>query len=164
MKKILVTGSNGLLGQKLVHALSGRKDVQLIATSSGTNRILKKEGYTYESLDITDRTEVEAVLTKYHPDVVINTAAMTNVDACETAKEACWALNVTAVQHLVEVLEKINQATHFIQLSTDFIFDGNKGSEYLETDQPNPQSYFALSKYESEKIVFLCLFFFVFFC
>ena len=132
MKKILITGSNGLLGQKLVYALIKRKDVQVIATSLGANRLLKQEGYIYESLDITNRSEVETVIKKYQPDVIINTAAMTNVDACETKREV---------------------KTLFIHLSTDFIFDGKKGSEYVETDKPDPQSYYARSKYESEKVL-----------
>lgn len=154
MKKILITGSNGLLGQKLVYALRTRKDMQVIATSVGPNRLTQKEGYTYESLDITNKAEVQSILKKYQPDVVINTAAMTNVDACESKREECWALNVTAVQHLVDAItEEEKKNTHLIHLSTDFIFDGDKGSEYVETDKPNPQSYYALSKYESEKIL-----------
>lgn len=156
MKKILITGSNGLLGQKLVYALLKRKDVQVIATSLGENRLLNKEGYIYESLDITKKSEVETVFHKYHPDVIINTAAMTNVDACETKREECWLLNVTAVQNIVDVISQLpslKALTHLLHISTDFIFDGEKGSEYVETDIPNPQSYYALSKYESEKVV-----------
>ena len=154
MKKILVTGSNGLLGQKLVYALKVRKDVQLIATSTGANRIVDTKGYIYETLDITNKSEVNAIVKKYSPDVIINTAAMTNVDACESKREECWALNVTAVQHLVDVIEQEQaKKIHLIHLSTDFIFDGDKGSEYVETDTPNPQSYYALSKHESEKIL-----------
>ena len=153
MKKILITGSNGLLGQKLVYALLKRKDVQVIATSSGANRLITKEGYTYESLDITKKSEVESVFKKYQPDVIINTAAMTNVDACETKRDECWAINVTAVQNIVEVISANKNTCHLIHLSTDFIFDGEKGSEYIETDIPNPQSYYALSKFESEKVL-----------
>ena len=153
MKKIVVTGSNGLLGQKLVYALKERKDVELIATSTGPNRMVDTNGYRYESLDITNKTEVTAIVKKYLPDVIINTAAMTNVDACESKKEECWALNVTAVQYLVDAIAQENPKTHLIHLSTDFIFDGDKGSEYVETDTPNPQSYYALSKNESEKIL-----------
>lgn len=154
MKKIVVTGSNGLLGQKLVYALKERRDVQLIATSTGANRIVDTKGYIYETLDITNKSEVNAIVKKYSPDVIINTAAMTNVDTCESKREECWALNVTAVQHLVDAIERENaNKTQLIHLSTDFIFDGDKGSEYVETDTPNPQSYYALSKNESEKIV-----------
>lgn len=160
MKKILITGSNGLLGQKLVYNLIKRSDVQVIATSFGENRLVKKEDYTYESLDITNKEEVEKIFTKYKPDIVINTAAMTNVDACETKRDECWALNVTAVQNIIDAIALIasfnegkETSPHLIHLSTDFIFDGEKGSEYLETDVPNPQSYYAQSKFESEKIV-----------
>ena len=153
MKKIFITGSNGLLGQKLVYSLKNRKDIQAIATSVGENRLINREGYTYESLDITNKTEVAAVIKKFLPDVIINTAAMTNVDACETKRDECWALNVTAVQNIVDAIVSYSPTTHLIHLSTDFIFDGEKGSEYVETDKANPSSYYALSKYESEKVV-----------
>jgi len=153
MKKILITGSNGLLGQKLVYSLKNRKDIQAIATSVGENRLINNDGYIYESLDITNKTEVEAVIKKFLPDVIINTAAMTNVDACETKREECWALNVIAVQNIVDAIVSYSPTTHLIHLSTDFIFDGEKGSEYVETDNANPASYYALSKYESEKVV-----------
>lgn len=153
MKKILITGSNGLLGQKLVYALLKHNDITVIATSVGDNRLIKKEGYIYEPLDITDKAEVERVLLKHQPHTVINTAAMTNVDACETKRDGCWAINVTAVQHFVDVITNEKLDTHFIHLSTDFVFDGTKGSEYDETDIPNPLSYYALSKYESEKVL-----------
>jgi dTDP-4-dehydrorhamnose reductase len=155
MKKILVTGANGLLGQKLVYALAGRNDAELIATSKGESRILKKDGYVYEPFDISDRADVGRVLSKYKPDVVINTAAMTNVDACEKEKDQCWMLNVTAVKYMIEVLEGMQSADykpHFIHLSTDFIFNGENGP-YREVDEPNPVSYYGMSKYEAEKAV-----------
>jgi dTDP-4-dehydrorhamnose reductase len=153
MKKILITGSNGLLGQKLVYALVNRQDIQTIATSVGANRLLKTEGYIYEPLDITSKPQVEKIIATYRPDVIINTAAMTNVDACETKREECWALNVTAVQNIVDAIENFSPATHLIHLSTDFIFDGEKGDEYTEDDTPNPLSYYALSKWEAEKVL-----------
>ncbi|MCE3280732.1 MAG: dTDP-4-dehydrorhamnose reductase [Bacteroidetes bacterium] len=154
MKTILITGSNGLLGQKIVYTLLSRKDVKIIATSVGENRLVKRDGYIYESLDITSKDEVRKVLGKFSPDVVINTAAMTNVDLCESKKEECWALNVEAVQNLVDVITEMTDSNiHLIHLSTDFIFDGEKGSPYIETDVPNPLSYYALSKYESEKVL-----------
>ena len=155
MKQILITGSNGLLGQKLVSALLNKNTFQIIATSKGENRINQNGGFTYQSLDITNKQEVDAIISKYTPDIIINTAAMTNVDACETQKEECWKLNVTAVEYLVSAIEKFTPNTHFIQLSTDFIFDGEKGSEYTEEDAPNPLSYYALSKWEAEKRVMI---------
>ena len=163
--KILVTGSNGLLGQKIIYGLLGdplcllpdeiRKQVgsgvDIIATGKGENRIHRKDGYLYEAADITSKAEIEQLISKHKPNVVINTAAMTNVDACETKREECWAANVTAMQYMVDALEKIG--SHLVHVSTDFVFDGMKGSEYVETDTPNPLHYYALSKLEGEKIV-----------
>ncbi len=157
MKKILVTGSNGLLGQKLVYRLKDRRDIQLIATSKGENRINDKQGYIYKALDITIKNEVEKVISDYLPDIIINTAAMTNVDACELHKEACRKLNVDAVSYLLEAVKKkelnnSNYKCHFIHLSTDFIFDGANGP-YDENAQPNPLSFYGQSKLDAEKLV-----------
>lgn len=149
-KKIVVTGSNGLLGQKLVAQLAGSATFELIATSRGVNRISTITGFTYEPMDITSEEDVMRVFNKYQPDVVINTAAMTNVDACESDKEGCWLLNVTSVEHLIMASEKHN--THFIHLSTDFIFDGKDGP-YREIDEPNPLSYYGESKLASELLL-----------
>jgi dTDP-4-dehydrorhamnose reductase len=155
--KILITGSNGLLGQKLVYKLRGVTGITCIATARGDNRLVKQDGYLYETLDITDKDNVEAVFSKHMPDVVINTAAMTNVDACETEKEACWLLNVTAVDNQIKTLETLQKSSddyrpHFIHLSTDFIFDGSHGP-LDEHEIPNPLSYYAESKLAAEKLV-----------
>jgi dTDP-4-dehydrorhamnose reductase len=155
--KILITGSNGLLGQKLVYKLREKKSVECIATARGENRLVQKSGYTYLSLDITDKKNVTDVFSKVRPDVIINTAAMTNVDACETDKENAWLMNATAVKHQIEVLKDLQHADknykpHFIHLSTDFIFDGTHGP-LDENEKPNPLSYYAETKLEAEKIV-----------
>jgi dTDP-4-dehydrorhamnose reductase len=149
-KKILITGSNGLLGQKLVYALRQRKDATLIATSRGENRLKENTGYVYEPLDITDKAQVQNIISKYQPDCIINTAAMTNVDACETKREECRLINVAGVENILASIKKTQ--TQFIHLSTDFVFDGNNGP-YSEDDTPNPLSYYAQSKYDSEKVV-----------
>src|SRR3954471_490994 len=99
MQKILITGSNGLLGQKLLYKLKNKSGVELIATARGENRLVDKAGYVYEPLDITDRGNVNAVFTKYKPDVIINTAAMTNVDACETDRDGALLMNATSVKY-----------------------------------------------------------------
>lgn len=155
--KIVVTGSNGLLGQKLVYKLRNRTDITCVATARGENRLLQKKGYVYDEMDITNAEEVKKVLAKHKPDAVIHTAAMTNVDACETDKEACVAMNVNAVQYIVDALQELqkNNAGYkpqLIHLSTDFIFDGTHGP-LTEEEKPNPLSYYAWSKLEAEKIV-----------
>jgi dTDP-4-dehydrorhamnose reductase len=148
MKTILVTGSNGLLGQKIIYALRNRSDVKCISTSRGENRMREKSGYIYESLDITDAKAVEELFLKYRPDSVINTAAMTNVDACETNRDDAWKMNVTAVDYLIDACKKID--AHLVHLSTDFVFDGRNGP-YVETDEANPLSFYGHTKYEAEK-------------
>jgi len=148
--KILITGSNGLLGQKLLHKLRVDNTVELIATSRGENRVSEQSNYKYIALDITDKQEVEQVILAEKPDVVINTAAMTNVDLCEAEKENCDALNVSAVQYLADACQQIE--AHLIHISTDFIFDGEDGP-YREEDEPNPLSYYGISKLKSEQLL-----------
>ncbi|PJB14956.1 MAG: NAD(P)-dependent oxidoreductase [Flavobacteriales bacterium CG_4_9_14_3_um_filter_32_8] len=148
--KILITGSNGLLGQKLVKLLVNKFNIKFLATSTGENRIKSIIGFDYVSLDITNKTQVEQVFNQFKPNVVINTAAMTNVDACEDQKEQCWNLNVNAIKNLIEASEK--HQTHLIHLSTDFVFDGENGP-YKEEDKPNPLSYYGQSKHEAEKLL-----------
>ena len=148
--KVLITGSNGLLGQKLLHKLRVDEGVNLVATSKGENRISEKNGYTYFDLDITNKNAVTQLIASEKPQVVFNTAAMTNIDLCEEKKEACDSLNVNAVQYLSVACQQID--AHLIHISTDFIFDGEDGP-YKEEDKPNPLSYYGLSKLKSENIV-----------
>src|ERR1035441_4943654 len=107
-KTILITGSNGMTGQKLIYELLKHKDINIIATSIGANRTREKNGYIYESLDITNHDEVVNIFDKHKPDAVINTAAFTNVDGCEKDHKACDKLNVEAVSYLINECEKYN--------------------------------------------------------
>ena len=150
MIKVVVTGSNGLLGQSLINLLLKEKEVyQVIGFSRGENRS-GRDDFSYVSIDITDRENLKDTLLKIQPNFIINTAAMTQVDDCEVNKEACDLLNVTVVKWLEQVSDEIN--AHLIHLSTDFIFDGLKGN-YKETDTPNPLSYYGFSKLKSENIL-----------
>lgn len=149
MTKILITGANGLLGQKLVALYNDHSDVHVIATGKGTDRN-PTGSHAYDCMDITSKKEVENILLKHKPDVVINTAAMTHVDECELNTEDCWKLNVDAVQYLIESCEQTD--SFLIQLSTDFIFDGESGP-YKEDDLPNPLSKYAESKLAAEKLL-----------
>ena len=147
--KILITGSNGLLGQKLV-AYIEEKGYDYVATSKGENRNSKCPVERYRSMDITVEQQVESVLTEEKPTHVIHTAALTNVDLCETDPELCERMNVTATSYLINACNKIK--AHFQLLSTDFIFDGKKGN-YKEDDEPNPLSEYATSKLKAENLV-----------
>lgn len=148
--RVLITGSNGLLGQKLVAALRVRNDMELLATSRGPDRTPEREGFQYSELDCTNVDMVDRVFDGFRPDAVIHTAAMTNVDACELDPRACQLQNVTAVGSLVQASRR--SQSHFIHLSTDFVFNGSNGP-YSEDDVPDPLSVYGRSKMESEKVV-----------
>lgn len=150
MKTVLVTGSNGLLGQKITAAILAGKQFNLVATSKGENRFKSTHGYEYAEMDISDPVQVRAVLGQYKPDAIIHTAALTNVDKCETEKEIAYALNVEAVKTLIKVCEEYN--IQLVHLSTDFIFDGAHGP-YDELGIPNPLSYYGETKFEAEEII-----------
>lgn len=149
--KILITGANGLLGQKLVSLIGSKSEHELIATSRGASRLVNlADKDTYASMDITSRDEVEHTIETFRPEVIIHTAAMTQVDDCEKEKEACWLQNVTAVEILVGAAKKHN--CRLVHVSTDFIFDGEDGP-YDEEAKPNPVSYYGESKLAAEKVV-----------
>jgi dTDP-4-dehydrorhamnose reductase len=148
-KTVLVTGSNGLLGQKLSDLYLQLPDIRFIATGTGPNRHPSQE-LEYCSLDILNPEETREVLERYRPNVVIHTAAMTNVDACETQQEACMALNVHAVARLAQLSAELEYK--LIHLSTDFIFPGTHPM-YTEDETPEPLSFYGMSKWEGEKAV-----------
>ncbi len=150
MKRILVTGSNGLLGQTLTELINSSERAELIATSKGANRFPVDVGYTYLDLDITNRNQLKKAITNINPDGIINTAAITNVDICHTNHSLCQSVNVEAVRYLVEISEKHH--IHLIHLSTDFVFDGIDGP-YAEDAKPNPISFYGESKYKAEQII-----------
>jgi dTDP-4-dehydrorhamnose reductase len=147
--KILITGSNGLLGQKLVAYLH-KKGIDFLATSKGENRNPDCPIEKYYSLDISVQSEITDLFDSYKPTHVIHTAAITNVDACELNPDLCYLVNVQATQFLVDA--SIEHKAHFQLLSTDFIFDGLKGN-YNEEDTPGPLSHYAHSKVNAERIL-----------
>ena len=147
--KILVTGSNGLLGQKL-SALLLEKGIPFLATGVGENRNPSLPSDLYRTMDVTSKPSIHDVFLDFQPTHVIHGAAMTNVDACETDREGCWTLNVTATELLVEICSDKN--IHLTHVSTDFIFDGKNGP-YREEDQPNPLSFYGESKLKAEEVV-----------
>ncbi|PJJ54832.1 SDR family oxidoreductase [Hymenobacter chitinivorans] len=150
-KRILVTGSNGLLGQKLVALLRQQPGVELIASSRGANKLADLyPDLRFVPLDVTDRAQVQQVLRAEHPTHLIHTAAMTNVDECELNREPCWLQNVTAVEHLVEACEQLG--IHLTHVSTDFVFSGAAGP-LAEEATPGPVNFYGESKLAAEKAV-----------
>ncbi|MHA7130997.1 SDR family oxidoreductase [Algoriphagus namhaensis] len=146
-EKILITGANGLLGQKLVDQLSDHPYFELVATGRGECRLPGK-GFRYISLDITEGEAVQQVIAEERPDVVIHGAAMTQVDDCEKNQEACYRANVIATDHLIAGAKLVG--ARFIFVSTDFIFSGEKGP-LTEEEEPGPVNYYGETKLISEQ-------------
>lgn len=144
--RILITGSNGLLGQKIVGQLA-KTSINFLATSKGVNRNPSCSDVNYHQMDISNALEIERVFSTFLPTHIIHTAAMTNVDHCEQQPDECNRINFEAVQLLFHAAQKIN--AHFQLLSTDFVFDGEEGN-YKEEDQVNPLSLYAQSKVNAE--------------
>lgn len=149
-QKVLITGSNGLLGQHLVKLFCEDENYEVIATSRGHNRLRNKDGYSYVAMDVTDKDEAIEIITLERPDFIIHAAAMTQVDDCEQQQDECWKQNVVATSNLIAASRKVNAS--FLFLSTDFIFDGEDGP-YREDDWANPVSYYGESKLAAETLV-----------
>lgn len=149
-KRVLVTGSNGLLGQKLTELYRKNPEIEYFASSRGDNRYPSSEAYTYIPMDIGQEDNVRHVIRDIKPDTIIHTAAQTQVDLCESEREECDLLNTEALRFISDAILPFK--SHFIHLSTDFIFDGTNGP-YKEADSPNPLSYYGWSKLKAEKIV-----------
>jgi dTDP-4-dehydrorhamnose reductase len=139
--KILITGSSGMLGTDLVDLLkSGR-------SSSGPNPDIIEA--PHEVLDITQKDNVTTFISSHTPDVIVNCAAFTNVDKCETEREAAFNVNALGPKYIATAAKECG--ARLIQISTDFVFDGNGNRPYTEEDQTNPLSEYGRTKLEREK-------------
>lgn len=128
---ILVVGANGMLGRDLMPLLGDRG-----------------RGVDIDGIDITSLESVERVLTAVRPSVVINCAAYTDVDGCESNRETAMQVNGEGVAHLAMASRMIG--ARLVQISSDYVFDGSKGTPYLEDDAPNPLSVYGESKLAGE--------------
>ena len=137
MKKVLVTGANGMLGQDLCPILA-EHGYEVIPTDVST-------------LDITDFKMVESVLSKYKPDIVIHCAAYTNVDKAEEDMETAVKINVTGTENIAKFCGA-NDIT-LVYISTDYVFDGEKGKIYTPEDKANPINNYGITKWQGEQAV-----------
>ena len=143
--KILIIGGSGTIGSKIIEQFQSSNII--FDYTFLTNPIPSKIGYM---LDITNRKNTIELITKLNPDIVIHTAALTNVDLCETNNVLANLINVQGTKNIVDGCMKIQSKIIFI--STSHVFDGNS-DQYFEEDLPNPTSYYGITKYESEKII-----------
>jgi len=150
MKRILVCGSNGLLGQKLAWLLQKESEYEVLHTSHHREFYLGNFPLDYTQLDISSKSDVKSLVGSFRPDVIMNAAAMTNVDACEKDREHAWKINVSAVENLAEVSRRIN--AKLVHVSTDYVFDG-KTSPYSEDSRVNPVNYYGKTKLAGENVI-----------
>lgn len=132
--RILVTGAKGMLGTDLVKKLSIKNDVK---------------GVDVEDFDITDEAETIRGIKKIFPKLVINTAAFTDVDACEKEREVAFKVNRVGARNVAAGCYKVN--ARFIHISTDYVFNGEKKEPYKEDDEPGPVNVYGQSKLEGEQ-------------
>ena len=133
--KILITGAYGMLGSDLREVL---KNHELIATGS-------------KDLDITDEDKVIDFITENSPEIVINAAAYTAVDDCETNYDHAYAVNATGPKNLAVACSKLD--IPLIHISTDYVFDGSKRTPLVEDDKIGPQSAYGKTKLEGERFI-----------
>jgi len=133
--KILITGAKGLVGRALVEHCSASGDEVF--------------GYDHTALDIADAHAVESVIAAHRPDAVINCAAWTDVDGCETNPEKAEHVNALGPENLARASQNSNAL--LITISTDYVFDGEKPGFYTQRDQPRPISVYGRFKLEGER-------------
>ncbi len=147
-KRVCILGSNGMLGQRLVFYYLANPRVELMCSSFEEESFIKNVGYL--QADISSKKDVHKLIHDFYPDYIINTAAYTNVDGCETEKELSWKINVTGVENIAKSASAID--AHLIHISTDYVFDGLNGP-YDENAMPNPISSYGRSKLASENVI-----------
>jgi len=134
--KVVITGANGQVGRELQEAFpAANADTEMVCVD-------------LPAVDIGDRDEVLALVTGTAPDLIVNAAAYTAVDAAETDVDAAWRTNALAVRHLAEAADRVG--AHLVHISTDYVFDGTKDTPYVEWDTPSPASVYGASKLGGE--------------
>jgi dTDP-4-dehydrorhamnose reductase len=139
--KILITGSNGMLGTDLVDLLKSRK--------ASLDPNLEFIEAPHEVLDITREDTVSGFISTHTPDIIVNCAAFTNVDKCENESKAAFNVNALGPKYLATAAKECG--ARLIHISTDFVFDGNGDRSYIEEDQTNPLSEYGRTKREGER-------------
>lgn len=147
--RVLVTGASGLLGSKLVRELLSRNH-EVIAIYNRNPILVDHEKLVKVRLNIVDKTLLEDLILKTRPEVIIHSAAYTDVDGCERDKAWAWRVNVESTRSIVRSARVVK--SYLIYVSTDYVFDGEKGL-YREDDTPNPVNYYGLTKLIGEELV-----------
>ena len=144
--KLLITGSNGFVGGGIIAAAPQQWELHGIGRSATP----AASSVNYHQLDLLDAPALADLLQKVRPDVIIHSAAIANIDFCESNKDAATAINVDSTADITEIAGRIG--ARLIFCSTDTVFDGKKGN-YTETDTPTPVNFYGETKVRAEQIV-----------
>lgn len=151
---VLITGATAKVAEAITRVLYAETDWNIFLVSNKA----KYKDYSYRikayNADFFDINQLKKLIYEIKPDVIINCAAMTDVDKCETDRKLCWNLNTTLVENLISISRVID--CHLVTISTDFVFDGRKGP-YTEEATPNPINYYGKSKHAAENACLLGL-------
>lgn len=143
---ITIIGAGSTTAASLIPILLQETDAPLQLVSSRP-LAYEDERITQSTIDVRDKNVLKETIMKSQPEVIINLAAMTNVDKCESDKQTCWDVNVTLVENLARLARIVD--ARMVHVSTDYVFDGQKGP-YAETAVPHPISYYGKSKLAGE--------------
>lgn len=146
MKRILIIGASGQLGLALHHLLGEKVEYKLYRTKT-----LASDDGKIAALDIADENAVSASIDSIKPDIIINCAAFTAVDLCESEQEKAYRINALGPKYLAISAEKCG--AKLIHISTDYVYDGKADQPYIETDSTGPISVYGRTKLEGEKFV-----------
>lgn len=149
--RVLLTGSNGFLGQKVTDLLCADEKQTVCCTSRNPNRNPNRSGYTFVPLDLLDTPSLEKLILDFQPSHIIHTAALTSVEACQSDPDYCKRVNVAVVSQLADLCAK--KDIHLTFLSTDFVFDGKQATPYQENDPVSPCNLYGQSKIEAEEAI-----------
>src|SRR5215831_11741325 len=138
--RITVTGANGLVGSRLCRLLVVEGHV-VTAVARGDRRTVGD--FEYLSCDLSDRAHAARAFAEARPEVIVHTASMTEVDACERDPRAAWAANVLGAAHVAQ--EARAAGAHLVHVSTDYVFDGSAGP-YDEEARPAPSGVYGRTK------------------
>lgn len=146
MKRIFITGAGGQLGLALIELLKDNQEYMLYLTDSRP-----KADSTFKALDITDEDAVKFEISEFHPDIIINCAAMTAVDLCETEQEMAYNINALGPKYIAMIANNIG--AKLIHISTDYVYDGQASTPYTEESVPNPTSVYGRTKMAGDSFV-----------
>lgn len=150
MKRVLICGSNGLLGQRIALALGGRTDLEVLNTGRQRSFVHDHKLFDYTQLDLGSRSDVRSLMSSFQPTTVVNAAGVADVDWCETHREEAWRTNVATVEHVLDGARRVG--ARIIHISTDYVFDG-RNSPYAESALPCPVNYYGKTKLAAENAV-----------